>query len=92
VIYFKTRVLKYITFTFVPATFELYQLGVPIRVKKRYILVLHGEVYRFRGPYKDDLIVAAHEKKKSKGGGGSVLFVPSHHGKEGTTHLGSPKV
>ena len=54
-IYFKTRVLKYITFTFVPATFELYQLGVPIRVKKRYILVLHGEVYRFRGPYKDDL-------------------------------------
>ncbi len=53
-IYFKTRVLKYITFTFVPATFELYQLGVPIRVKKRYILVLHGEVYRFRGPYKDD--------------------------------------
>ena len=55
-IYFKTRVLKYITFTFDPATFEVYQLGVRIRVKKRYILVLHGEVYRFRGPYKDDLI------------------------------------
>ena len=64
VIYFKTSVLKYITFTFVPATFELYQLGVPIRVKKRYILVLHGEVYRFR---LDDVEAAlTHNTKKGQ--------------------------
>ena len=51
-IYFRIGVLKYITFTFDVKYIVFFNLS---RLKKRVILVLHREVYRFRGPYKDGL-------------------------------------